>query len=135
METKKMHEGNNKLLAYFIGAENNKTALPLTARNLRNDELWLPYFGVVNIKHLKFDSDWNWIMKVVDKIESLTFKGLSFTVDIMHGVTSINCYGVTYIDNLPFESDTVLLHVEKKCKITATYEACIEFIKWYNLNK
>lgn len=97
---------NNKLLAEFIGMriitfkgiEYVENAGTLTA-NLVDDLEAFIY-------------DWNWLMKVVEKIES--FKG---NKDVIHW--SRNNW--TIFDLKITES-----------KIEAVYNACIEFIKFYN---
>lgn len=60
----------------------------------------------------QFSTDWNWLMEVVEKIEG--FKG---NKDVIHW--SRNNW--TIFDLKLTES-----------KIQATYNACLEFIKWYN---
>lgn len=84
-------------------------------------------FGLVEqdflfIEDLKFHSDWNWLMEVVEKIESLGFEFIITTFEIM-----IDKHRETIVRNLPV--------VDKKTKIEAVYTACVEFIKWYNENK
>ena len=65
---------------------------------------------------LEFHSDWNWLMQVVEKIESLGFEtsltNQNFFIRIAGGNTQS---GIMY-----------------KNKIEAVYNACVEFIKWYN---
>lgn len=62
-----------------------------------------------------FCYDWNWIMRAVEKIES--FKG---NRDVIHW--SRNNW-------------TIFDLKLTECKIQTVYNACIEFIKWYNENK
>ena len=61
-----------------------------------------------------YNSDWNWLMEVVEKIESL------------------DIYYNEYIDynSSMFASGKI----ELSTKIEAVYNACVEFIKWYNKN-
>ena len=63
---------------------------------------------------LEFHTDWNWLMGVVEKI---------YNTDIYHD---------TYIfyNSSMFSSG----QIELTTKIEAVYNACIEFIKWYNSN-
>lgn len=62
-----------------------------------------------------YHSDWNWLMEVVKKIESL-----NVVVEIRENV----CYIETTPQNYTSELGPT--------KIQATYKACVEFIKWYN---
>lgn len=88
-----------------------------------------PY--LVNPLYLPFNSDWNYLMLAVEKIESLE------DIEIVE-VTNYRCLIRAYkdIDN-KFKAD--YWYNEKtplfNSKIEAVYNAVIEFIKWYNLNK
>ena len=68
---------------------------------------------------LKFHSDWNWLMEVVEKIESLGYR-----IEIVKHICRI------YLSN----KETIIIS-ENTPKIEAVYIACVEFIKWYNENK
>lgn len=68
---------------------------------------------------LKFDKDWNWLMLVVDKIESL-----------MYWVNRING-DVWIVDN---NKKVVVNNTMHNDGIEATYNACVEFVRWYNQN-
>jgi hypothetical protein len=61
------------------------------------------------LSELKYDTDWNWLMSVVEKI-----------LDISLELDSMEMY-YNITDSIPY--------------INSTYNACIEFIKWYNENK
>ena len=67
---------------------------------------------------LHYHSDWNWLMPVVEKIESLGYK-----VDISKWENSQYC-GI-YLNGKKIAGN------ETNTKIEAVYNACIEFIKWY----
>jgi hypothetical protein len=109
---------NNRLMAEFMGLETGKQ---LGYDRWVND--WFDNRGVINGQRnekLLFDSDWNWLMEVVDKIESM-----DFLLNIRQGhVSIVNNSGKT-----PFytESDIV-----EESKIESVYNTCVEFIKWYN---
>ena len=66
----------------------------------------------------KYDIDWNWLMQVVEKIESLGN-------DVL--ITS-NYIQIAYNQGEEF----IVIELEGNIKIFAAYNACIEFIKWYN---
>ena len=77
---------------------------------------------------LEFHSDWNWLMEVVEKIESLDcviyFKITINYVEIIarmgKGIVFKNCiFDINYCTT----------------KREAIYNACVEFIKWYNEQK
>lgn len=93
-------------------AENNK----LMAEFLGNTETHIKNFG--GIEKTKYHSDWNWLMSVVDKIESL-----GYLVEIRENVCFIKTSEQDYFSEL------------EETKRQAVYKACVEFIKWYNKQK
>ena len=113
---------NNKLIAEFMGY--NKTTM-----NNGKKELWTigstsdnkNYFEFVD--GLVFHSDWNWLMQVVEKIE----KEHEFNTKLWYNRTRKDYQMQLFYTD--FEKDII---VNSKSKIEAVYNACIEFIKWYN---
>ena len=71
-----------------------------------------------------FHSDWNWIMVVVEKIES-THNYQDF--EIVGNRAKLNSYSAL--------NDCFDDFFDGETKLEATYKAAVEFIKWYNLNK
>ena len=105
---------NNKLIAEFLSVKihpcetiENFKVLPIEERGLYNG-----YF----IDALKYHEDWNWLMQVVEKIESLGYR-----IEIVKHICRI------YLSN----KETIIIS-ENTPKIEAVYNACVEFIKWYN---
>jgi len=103
---------NNKLIAEFMGAKEvrkdnfkfpNRTGLPL------------------QIGTIKYHSDWNWLMAVIEKIE----EKCAFVL-----IGRMFCE-ITYTNPL-----NTNVHFEKKLvsgvRINAVYATCVEFIQWYN---
>jgi hypothetical protein len=119
---------NNKLIAEFLNTDVN------------NDGTYeLPQFGTIRpngefktsftLEQMKFDKDWNWIMEVVDKIESIVWEELnetSFNVTI--GATS---YCIIQDNN----GELVEIIGQGKTKIESVYKAVLEFINYYNAIK
>ncbi len=85
----------NKLLAEFLGVQHQKMAM-------------------------NFNSNWNLLMQVVEKIEAH-----GFTFDIKKNWSCITRKGEKII--IRWEEDNN--------KIEAVYNACLQFIQWYNQNK
>jgi hypothetical protein len=81
-------------------------------------------------QYAKYDKDWNWLMKVIERIESMDF------------VVTI-CYLLAEITNedlgqreTPLKTKPIYFSCNNGgTKIEVTYNACISFIKWYNENK
>ena len=110
---------NNKLIAEFLG----EIKQPFE----------FPQFGYINSmgdwkdtffdNQLKFHSDWNWLMRVVEKIESL---GYTVTIaGVMCKVTKV----------LDLENSIVSYVLgDKSRKLELIYTTMVEFVKWHNKN-
>lgn len=72
------------------------------------------------VKELKFNSSWNWLMPVVEKVE---FESAHF-VEIKGNTATVHNIDLTY------SCDAVAA-----TKIEAVWLACVAFIEWYNRNK
>ena len=66
-------------------------------------------------ENVLFHSDWNWLMKIVDKIEELD-------------------YTTKIIDNGMCINGKVVIERWGKSKKEGVFITCLEFIKWYNEN-
>ena len=73
---------------------------------------------------LEFHSDWNWLIKVVEKIENLQDENSC----AIYNVRIEQCFVEIIINHI---SETIV-EVDSNSKIQAVYQACVEFIKWYN---
>ena len=117
---------NNKLIAEFMGVFDKI----LSTGNIHS---WsdAPFYYttedtkekvIKNIcKYSKYDSDWNWLMEVVEKIENLSKEGETYMLSITKFSARVTYKGSRIVD-LPIDNT----------KIEAVYNACVEFIKWYN---
>ena len=110
---------NNKIIAEFMGVSKSKIDANGQVLNFENS------------KYNTYNSDWNWLMEVVEKIEGLEFYPKnstcigfdSFEIEINKNRCDITRYG---------DFTHLLLQGQGKTRIEAVYNACIEFIKWYN---
>ena len=84
--------------------------------------------GFKLISSLKYHKDWNSLMKVVEKIESLNYR---VTINFS------NCFIETYTGNLKVDYGEIeITSSYGDNKLEVTYNAIIEFINHYNnLNK
>ena len=119
---------NNKLIAEFLNWEYDDLSetfetpfLILVDPHAFGDE---QFSCKLQDFELKFHLEWNWLMQVVEKIESLGYNIDIMKVDITKYQSSQFC-GI-YIDGKRIYTNYC------ETKIEAVYNACLEFIKWYN---
>lgn len=114
---------NNKLIAEFL--VKNEGGLVKLEENIFStiDEFEIPD-DYLTLKDLKYHKDWNWLMEVVEKIER--FEGENRYA--MYNVDIQQCF-VEIIENHTYET---IINIDANSKIEAVYNACVEFIKWYN---
>lgn len=116
---------SNKLIAEFMGAKYDKdTRFPM-----HQDDLWLPIHGICNYttievgrgKTLRYHNSWDWLMPVVEKIESLLPDDSIVTIEYK------DCLIPILNDQEPFT-----IHTNRDTKLEAVYYAVLQFIQWYN---
>lgn len=115
----KTTEENNKMIAEFLGWKNHFKNGGSTVVYLSNEEHiqdW-EFFHIekemsITPIEMKFHSSWNWLMSVVEKIESIGY-----------GVEIIGNYCKVIGENI---------QCSQPKKIEATYKAVVQFIEWYN---
>ena len=108
----------NKLIAEFIGTDSLKYLLADKNGNINID--------IDIYEQCKFHSDWNWLMQVVEKIESLPDEENygKFFFEIYQDSISIFSNG-HYINEL-------IDVIGQGSRLNNVYQACVEFINWYN---
>lgn len=81
---------------------------------------------------MKYNKSWDWLMPVVEKIESLPehplYKKYRFSVSIKNNSCEISFARLS-------KGEPGHNHYEGKTKIDAVYKSVIDFIKWYNQQK
>jgi hypothetical protein len=97
---------NNKIIAEFmeITIVNNIVRIP---DNLKNTAIEDAEFLQAKEANLPFNTDWNWLMPVVSK-----------------------CFEYGELDNE--HRDQIIASLSGVIDIEDTYQACLEFIQWYN---
>ena len=108
---------NNKLIAEFMG---------FTEQTNPKERWFGQWFTNENIRTdlLHFDSDWNWLMTVVEKMEN---SGVKITIGRMYCEIK---YSDLFDKNKTFE-----ITIASGVKINGVNGAVVEFIQWYNKNK
>ena len=117
---------NNRLIAEFMGATLTKD-LQIMYPVFEGDSSY--------VKDLKYHSNWNWLMEVVEKIESIkdSYHG-RFGVYISANsctIQSTNFRPDKPIPNPPHYYDNIVLNT----KIESTYYLVLNFINFYNKQK
>jgi len=108
-------EENNILLDNFMGSKGEY----ISHKDIWGGEVWGSY------KPNTYNSNWNLLMEVVEKIETVT------------DINSNGCFmvleSIGFNAKFIFDDGTRILKDSKgETKIEAIYNACVEFIKWYN---
>ena len=119
-------EESNKLIAEFLG-------LKLT--NIKAEDVWstveylsdnpdstLPCSVPID-NTLYFDKSYDWLMPVVERIESLGYDSRII------GNNSDSGFLCDFVD---IENNEISCKVSYESKLEAVYKTVIEFIKWYN---
>lgn len=107
---------NNKLIAKFMG---------FTVNFGFNKDGVLFHGEHINLRKLKYHDRWDWLMEVVEKIESLDCViDFKITIEYVEIIARMG-KGIVF-KNCIFDIDYCTTKRE------AIYNACVEFIKWYN---
>ena len=114
---------NNKLLAEFM--ELKPILISTDFYGIQKDHVHITGKNTDFVmfefsKSAKYHSDWNWLMQVVDKIESLGY--IVVIQSTLCNISTNKFFNGVIIKNL----DT---------KIESVYNACVDFVKWYNEEK
>jgi len=113
-----MNTENNKLIAEFMGFKKDiyfhfpQHKELVVSRDGYSE--WMEHFRA---DELKYHSSWDWLIPVVESIEQTNLATIE-----------IHTKGMVLIS---YNSDT-LMYTDSL--ITAVYDACVDFIKWYNKN-
>lgn len=132
-------EENNKLIAEFMGyyqpAEVKDdlfsfevySSLDECKKDYPKDEISTYYNDDIEnfqlVDEPKYDESWDWLMPVVEKIESL-----NYTTSIYHLPRTLNTVKI-------FSAGADVVGVNGETKMQSLYKAVVEFIKWYNDQK
>lgn len=118
METESNAVEGNRLIAEFLGGE----LVPEKQGNVywfKDYHHFLTNHKALNVYALKYHSSWDWLIPVVEKIESMNYY---FNISNSHVIVVNSENGYEYDDM--YDS-----------KIEAVWQAVVSFAKWYNKNK
>ena len=129
----------NKLIAEFMHYKMNEDGyylIPYELPQFRGSDHgeWCSatnHHWEIHLQNLMYDFSWNWLMPVVEKIESLD--KLGGIVTIIQGQCKIVSRALG--DNTVYANKSNYMLMGVKGKLLSTWEAVIGFIKWYNEQK
>jgi len=133
MKTKEITE-NNKLIAEFMGMKPSKIfgkySISKDHCTCNEDTPDKAMNGFASIA--KYNTSWDWLMPVVEKIDSLLADGEFITSEYR------TCYLDIYTPSWIFpeySADVFCITGEGKSRLEAMLNCVLEFITWYNENK
>lgn len=119
----------NKKCAEFIGAyfcDDDKKEFPNGYWLIDDYYRELPLY----LNQFKFHSDWNWIMEVVEKIESFIFQE-----PVPDTYYEVRLVGSVYVYIGSNNGDELITVDDQPSKKQAVVKAIDQFIDWYNKQK
>ena len=118
-----------KILAEFVGS---KTQDVSSVESIPRVDYFIEGIGWVREDNLKFNSSWDWLMSVVEKIESISFgKFTGFNM----GSSKISASFMGFLKEVNEEGlilEPIIKPQKGKDRFECTYKAVVEFVKWYN---
>lgn len=112
---------NNKLIAEFMGITPNEAGVYHVSKHKG-----------YSLENLLYHTSWDWLMPVVEKIESFQD---GEDGDSMRGHLYNFRIEQHFVYILDGESMDVIIEMNGDSKLDATYNAVVEFINQYNKNK
>ena len=115
---------SNKAIVKFMGA---KVSFVMSHTPIATFYDGKQYF----VRNLKYHKNWEWLMKVVDKVETLTNGHcLNGTGTIPLKVDIIRQEDDSYLCRIVFNQSSKFISTSEN-RIDAVYESIVDFSKWY----
>lgn len=113
-------KSDNELIAEFMGVEHKPDPC------VKSKELFWHYDEINCMSSaLSFDTSWDWLMPVVEKIETLGY------YPTFQYLRSEKEEGRHFFNIVDASHQMITTHIEIS-KILAVYKSIVDFIKWYN---
>jgi len=132
MTEQEIQEGNKLILEFMEFPRALKQVINDTRVYYDVTELELPNgVSIAAQEHFIFHRSWDWLMPVVEKIESLDFASI-FMSKTYHGEFSIEISWETPTYHLKQNNKYFIIKDKALSKKESIWTAIVEFIKWYN---
>jgi len=103
--------------------EGNKLIVQFMGGNVENTDFYGDFSGC------EYDTSWDWLMPVVEKIELLSIDEFYYSFQVYIGKFRSSVMPKDKRNNPVFENET---YSELGSKLERTYQVVVEFIEWYN---
>lgn len=128
-------KNDNELIAEFMGmhkADSDKLLLtPEFVMIDKDKNYW-------SLNKLEYATSWDWLMPVVEKISKFVYDEYKTNNGYKDVIEKDYAYPRTFAmlnsEKFMVRFNRMTLH-ESESLIDATYQAIVEFVKWYNENK
>ena len=115
-------EEENKLIADFMGHY-----------HIQDNYYRVTRMNCYHLNQLQYHSSWDWLMPVVDKIEDLKESNINYPKLIINRFNNntLQLWGANFMDRYEkaFYGKGAF---QVESKIIAVWQACVNFINWYN---
>ena len=99
---------HNHKIALMMGAIDKKDCLPPIAGKMEDNQIWIPYHGIVYTTDMNYHKSWDWLMPAVVKsnqliAESLTkLSPMKDTPEVMQAISSISVMTINLTANIDY---------------------------------
>ena len=121
-------EASNILIAEFMGVKTITIDKLKSILKQNREDGFISTPQAYTLDELKYDSSWDWLMPVVEKIENTNlFPTTENAINVTIGATLYCLIQDSYGEKFEIVG-------QGKTKLLSVYQAVVEFIKEYNLN-
>ena len=129
-------EEANLLLAEFVGVEKTDLKDSFNEVIYRLPDEIREFMHCSHFGHLRFHESWDWLMVVVEKIETICPKD-NVSEQFRVKISGRSCDILDmFRDGSDYQKDFLKIYFNMhESKRSTVWHACVKFVQWYNLNK
>jgi hypothetical protein len=131
----------NEVIARFMGGEvkDDYTLSNYTKIGIPDWAFRIHNFDVIKVGGYEYHTSWDWLMPVIEKIETPQFDEKGQFIFRSNADVGIH-YKACVVEYVPDEesgdtTEEVKIQTQSETKLEAVYKAVYQFIQWYNQNK